>query len=220
MRQLAQLDSTPPLGAAPARTGGARSVSTARRGSVSVTARARCRTSRTSTTRRPALPVVRGRAARRRRPRQAGPPARRRRRRRPRTLQDLEKALRDEGYLDKRPDGQLRLSPKAMRQLGNGAARRRHPDVGPPGTARPPPGRCGGRAVRRDPGLAVRRHRAVGRHAHDHQRRAARCRGGCPVRLRGRRRRGHRDRGAHPGRAWRCWSTRRSRWRWTAAGCR
>src|SRR6195952_2860069 len=35
-----------------------------------------------------------------------------------RTLQELEKALRDSGYLKRTSDGQLRLSPKAMRQLG------------------------------------------------------------------------------------------------------
>ena len=33
-------------------------------------------------------------------------------------LQELEKALRDSGYLKRTSDGQLRLSPKAMRQLG------------------------------------------------------------------------------------------------------
>ena len=35
-----------------------------------------------------------------------------------RTLAELEKALREEGYFDRTADGQLRLSPKAMRQLG------------------------------------------------------------------------------------------------------
>jgi uncharacterized protein with von Willebrand factor type A (vWA) domain len=35
-----------------------------------------------------------------------------------RTLTELEKALRDSGYLKRTSDGQLRLSPKAMRQLG------------------------------------------------------------------------------------------------------
>jgi uncharacterized protein with von Willebrand factor type A (vWA) domain len=34
------------------------------------------------------------------------------------TLQELERALRDSGYLKRTSDGQLRLSPKAMRQLG------------------------------------------------------------------------------------------------------
>ena len=40
-----------------------------------------------------------------------------------RTLQDLEKALQREGFLDKGPDGQWRLSPKAMRRLGELALR-------------------------------------------------------------------------------------------------
>src|SRR6187397_3268223 len=35
-----------------------------------------------------------------------------------RTLQRLEQALRDSGYLKRTSDGQLKLSPKAMRQLG------------------------------------------------------------------------------------------------------
>ena len=35
-----------------------------------------------------------------------------------RTLRELEKALREEGFFDRGADGQLRLSPKAMRQLG------------------------------------------------------------------------------------------------------
>lgn len=35
-----------------------------------------------------------------------------------RTLTELEKALREEGFFDRGADGQLRLSPKAMRQLG------------------------------------------------------------------------------------------------------
>jgi uncharacterized protein with von Willebrand factor type A (vWA) domain len=35
-----------------------------------------------------------------------------------RTLQNLEQALRDSGYLKRSSDGQLKLSPKAMRQLG------------------------------------------------------------------------------------------------------
>jgi uncharacterized protein with von Willebrand factor type A (vWA) domain len=40
-----------------------------------------------------------------------------------RTLQDLERALRDSGYLKRTSDGQLRLSPKAMRQLGKALLR-------------------------------------------------------------------------------------------------
>ena len=40
-----------------------------------------------------------------------------------RTLQELERALRDSGYLNRTSDGQLRLSPKAMRQLGKALLR-------------------------------------------------------------------------------------------------
>ncbi|WP_106296710.1 vWA domain-containing protein [Knoellia remsis] len=40
-----------------------------------------------------------------------------------RTLAELEKALRDSGYLGRTSDGQLRLSPKAMRQLGRALLR-------------------------------------------------------------------------------------------------
>ncbi|CUR56953.1 conserved hypothetical protein [metagenome] len=39
------------------------------------------------------------------------------------TLQDLERALRDSGYLKRGSDGELRLSPKAMRQLGKALLR-------------------------------------------------------------------------------------------------
>ena len=40
-----------------------------------------------------------------------------------RTLQDLERALDRSGYLNRTSDGQLRLSPKAMRQLGRALLR-------------------------------------------------------------------------------------------------
>ena len=40
-----------------------------------------------------------------------------------RTLQRLEQALRDSGYLKRTSDGQLKLSPKAMRQLGRALLR-------------------------------------------------------------------------------------------------
>jgi uncharacterized protein with von Willebrand factor type A (vWA) domain len=40
-----------------------------------------------------------------------------------RTLQELEKALRDTGYVKRGSDGQLKLSPKAMRQLGKALLR-------------------------------------------------------------------------------------------------
>ncbi|SNS44653.1 vWA domain-containing protein [Rhodococcoides kyotonense] len=39
------------------------------------------------------------------------------------TLSDLEKALQQQGFMDKGADGQWRLSPKAMRQLGQSALR-------------------------------------------------------------------------------------------------
>jgi uncharacterized protein with von Willebrand factor type A (vWA) domain len=39
------------------------------------------------------------------------------------TLQELERALRDSGYLKRGTDGELRLSPKAMRQLGKALLR-------------------------------------------------------------------------------------------------
>lgn len=40
-----------------------------------------------------------------------------------RTLQELERALRDSGYLKRGSDGELRLSPRAMRQLGKALLR-------------------------------------------------------------------------------------------------
>jgi uncharacterized protein with von Willebrand factor type A (vWA) domain len=40
-----------------------------------------------------------------------------------RTLQELERALRDSGYMKRTSDGELRLSPKAMRQLGKALLR-------------------------------------------------------------------------------------------------
>ena len=93
-----------------------------------------------------------------------------------RTLQELERALRDSGYLKRGSDGELRLSPKAMRQLGKALLR----DVAEP-DERPLQGAretrttgLAGEPSGRDPAVGVRRHRAVGRAAHDHQRRAPR----------------------------------------------
>ncbi|WP_328360505.1 VWA domain-containing protein [Mycobacterium sp. NBC_00419] len=57
-----------------------------------------------------------------------------------RTLADLERALMNQGFLDRGSDGQWRLSPKAMRQLGQAALR----DV-----AQQLSGRHGDRATRR-----------------------------------------------------------------------
>lgn len=58
-----------------------------------------------------------------------------------RTLADLERALQQQGFLDRGADGQWRLSPKAMRQLGQSALR----DVA---------GRLSGRSGARDTRLA------------------------------------------------------------------
>ena len=83
-----------------------------------------------------------------------------------RTLQRLEKALRESGTMRRGSDGQLALTPKAMRQLGKAVLRdgRRH-DVRPPGRPRRPPVRRRRRAVGGHPAVGVRRHRAVGRDA-------------------------------------------------------
>ena len=90
------------------------------------------------------------------------------------TLAELERALVDQGFLDRGSDGQWRLSPKAMRQLGQTALR----DV-----AQQLSGRHGERDTRRAGAAgeltgatrpwAVRRHRAVERHPHADQRGAA-----------------------------------------------
>ena len=91
-----------------------------------------------------------------------------------RTLAELEKALMNQGFLDRGSDGQWRLSPKAMRQLGQTALARCGATAF--GTARRtghPSGGCRRRADRRHPAVAVRRHRAVERHPHADQRGAA-----------------------------------------------
>ena len=74
-----------------------------------------------------------------------------------RTLADLEQALMNQGFLDRSSDGQWRLSPKAMRQLGRDRAARCGPTAfGPARRARDPPGRGGRGADRRDPAVGVR----------------------------------------------------------------
>ncbi len=122
-----------------------------------------------------------------------------------RTLAELEKALMNQGFLDRGSDGQWRLSPKAMRQLGQAALR----DV-----AQQLSGRHGERETRRagaageltgaDPAVAVRRHRAVERHPHADQRGAAPGRHrrwpSAPLQDHRRGRRDLRDRDPHPGR--------------------
>ena len=121
-----------------------------------------------------------------------------------RTLQRLEQALRDSGYLKRGSDGELRLSPKAMRQLGKAllrdvakrmSGRQGQRDLRQAGAA--------GERVRRHPPVGVRRHRAVGRHAHDHQRGAPDGgRGGGPPTASASTSTTSRcrDRGPHPGR--------------------
>ena len=142
-----------------------------------------------------------------------------------RTLQRLEQALRDSGYLKRSSDGQLKLSPKAMRQLGKAllrdvatrmSGRQGERDLRQAGAA--------GEQLRGHPRLGVRRHRALGRDPHHHQRRAAR--GGRrrrPARRRTpahRRRGGHRDRSTHAGGRGAARRHAASRWPWTADGCR
>ena len=210
----------------PARTGAARRSSGARRGSGSATAPACSRTSPTSTTSPSSSPsptAARGwttstsTSSRASSATQAAVDAR--------TLAELERALHETGYLKRGSDGQLRLSPEGDAPARQGAAAgRRQPDVGAAGAARPASGRCGRRASRRQPRVGVRRHRALERDAHGHQRgRAHGLRGRRPARRRADRRwatsRSTRPRRA-PRRRSRCWWTPRSRWRWPAAGCR
>ena len=151
-----------------------------------------------------------------------------------RTLQQLEQALRDSGYLRRGTDGDLRLSPKAMRQLGKSllrdvaermSGRQGQRDVRQAGAAGEPsappgPGRsatpsrgtspapsptpcCARRGAGLEPGSTSS---SSGSEPSSPAARSttSRCR---------RPRRARRP-------AWRCWSTRRSRWRWTAVGCR
>ena len=96
-----------------------------------------------------------------------------------RRLAELERALSDSGYLKRGSDGDLRLSPKAMRQLGKALLT----DV-----AQRMSGRQGARELRQagaagelsgcQPRVGLRRHRAVERHPHDHQRRRTHGGGG------------------------------------------
>ena len=122
-----------------------------------------------------------------------------------RTLQRLEQALRDSGYLKRTSDGQLKLSPKAMRQLGKAllkdvasrmSGRQGQRELRQAGAA----GELSGASrewqfgdtepwdVTRTITNAVRR--TVGEGGD----------GPRPAPPPGRRRRGRRDRGAHPGR--------------------
>ena len=174
---------------------------------------------------RAALPVVRRRPDGRRRPRQAVQAAGRAGRCR---RQDPGRA-RAGAQRHRLPQARIRRPAQALAQgdapAGQGVAQgRRQPDVGTPGPARPAPCRCGRRAEWCQPRVDLRRHRAVERDPHDHQRGRAHGR-------RGRRRRrkasvstyatsrSTRPRPAPRPRS-RCSWTRRSRWRWPTAGCR
>ncbi|WP_447645470.1 hypothetical protein [Nocardioides zeae] len=143
-----------------------------------------------------------------------------------RTLAEIERALRSSGYLQRGSDGQLRLSPKAMRQLGRALLR----DAAERLSGRQGRASCGPAAGPPTPPAA----RVSGPSATP-------SRGTCPARsstpyaARSPPAAGLRERGAC---GWRSptsrWSsrssarrrpspsssTRRSRWRWTAAGCR
>ena len=101
-----------------------------------------------------------------------------------RTLPDLERALQRAGLPRQGPRRAVAAFAQgdaAARRTG--AARRRGPVVGAFRGTRHPQGRFDGRADRREPGLAVRRHRTVGRDENGHQRGAARAPGRVPVRL-------------------------------------
>ena len=141
---------------------------TARRGSVSATAPASSRTSPTSTTSPSswasptAAPGWTTSTSTSWPASSATTPGRRE------DPQELEQALRESGTLRRGTDGTLRLTPKAMRQLGKALLR----DVaekmsGRQGAPRAAPRRCGRGPVGRHPQLGVRRHRAVARPAHD-----------------------------------------------------
>ena len=87
-----------------------------------------------------------------------------------RTLQRLEKALRESGTMRRASDGRLALTPKAMRQLGQGLLRTVADTMSGRRRPRRPPLRRRRRAVGVDPRVGVRRHRALGRDPDDHQR--------------------------------------------------
>ena len=147
-----------------------------------------------------------------------------------RTLQRLEQALRDSGYLRRGSDGDLRLSPKAMRQLGKSllrdvaermSGRQGQRDLRQAGAAGEPSGATREWAfgdtepwdVTKTVTNAVLRDRGGGRRPRRTRPRGEGC--GCASTT-------SRCRRPRPARrpAWRCWWTRRSPWRWTGAGCR
>ncbi|BDZ58000.1 hypothetical protein GCM10025872_16570 [Barrientosiimonas endolithica] len=141
-----------------------------------------------------------------------------------RTLTELERALRESGYLRRTSEGDLRLSPRAMRQLGKAllrdvaqqlSGRQGQRDLRKAGAAGELTGssrewafgdtepwdvtRTIGNAVLRTVGDGETRARAYAWTS-------ATSRSPRPRRA--------------PRRRWRCASTRRSPWRWTAGGCR
>ena len=146
-----------------------------------------------------------------------------------RTLQRLEQALRDSGYLKRTSDGRLKLSPKAMRQLGKALLR----DV-----ATRMSGRQGQRDLRQagaagelsgatrewqfgdtEPWDVTRTITNAVRRTVAETGPLAAAAGGPGVRITV----GDVEVSETEARTQapsRCWSTRRSRWRWTAAGCR
>ena len=133
-----------------------------------------------------------------------------------RTLAELERTLMNQGFLDRGSDGQWRLSPKAMRQLGQAALR----DV-----AQRLSGRHGERDTRRAGAAGELTGATRPWQFGDTEpwnvtrtltnavlRQAGAGVDGAPVADRRRRRRDLRDRDSAPRPRWRCWSTRRSRW--------
>ncbi len=175
--------------------------------------------------RRAALPVVRRRPHGRPRPRQAGPPARRRRgRRRPHPP-----AARAGAARLRLPQARLRrpapAEPEGDAPARQGAAQgRRQPDVRAPGPARPAaaPGRPASSAAPAGSGRSATPSRGTSPapsatpYAVPRPTAATRAAAYASTSATSR---SARPRPA-PRRPWRCWSTRRSRWRWTAAGCR
>ena len=137
-----------------------------------------------------------------------------------RALAELERELRRQGLFERMPDGSLRLSPKALRRLGESAlrdvvdqlgSRRGERETRRSGAAGEPTGR--------DPAVGVRRHRGLARAAHADQRRAAPRRPATRAGWTSRTSRSSRPSSAAAPR-WRCASTPRGRWSRTGAGCR
>ena len=121
-----------------------------------------------------------------------------------RTLAELERALMNQGFLDRGSDGQWRLSPEGDATAGSGrVARCGATAFGPPRERDTRRAGAAGELTGATRAWAVRRHRAVERHPHAHQRGAAASRygrgGAAGHSHHRRRRRGIRDRDADPG---------------------